>query len=103
MNVIEYKVEFGRWKTNAGDIDCVDKDDYDACESYFEIPPSKIIKHKKFVYDEEQIPTNDIAVVKLKWPLMYTNFVRPICLPSVDDELQQDDVVVLTGFGERKN
>lgn len=101
VNVTEYKVEFGRWKTNVGDIDCSDQDDYEACDSYFDIPPTKIIKHEGFVNDEDQMSTDDIAIVKLKWPLMYTNLVRPICLPSTDDELHKDDVVVLTGFGKR--
>lgn len=92
-------MEFGRWKTDKGVIDCDSATDYDACEPFFAVPPLKIIKHVGFVNDaSNSVPNDDIAIVKLKWPVMYTNLVRPICLP-INNITKNEDVVV-TGFGK---
>ena len=48
-----------------------------------EIRPEKIIIHGKY-----SIPLylNDIALVKLKQPVKFTPFVRPVCLPEKDEQ-----------------
>lgn len=84
--------EFGRWKTNVGDIDCENLDDYDNCDSFLIIPAKKFFIH-------ENSSLNDIAIIKMEWPVMYTDLIKPICLPSVNDVLKDKDLVVVTGFG----
>ena len=42
----------------------------------------------------------DIALLKLKRPVTYTNTIRPICLPSADVDLDQFEVCYVTGFGK---
>ena len=100
MNISEYNLEFGRWKTNVGDIDCSDQDDYDACESYFAVPPSQIIKHEDFEDGNlTGLASNDIALVKLKWSIEFTNLVSPVSLPSDDEEVEENQILELAGFG----
>lgn len=99
MNITEYNLEFGRWKTDGGAIDCPDQDDYDACESFFAVPPSEIIVHEDFKDDNVTGISNDIAIVKLEWPIEFTRIVRPVSLPSEGEEVQENQVLELTGFG----
>lgn len=42
---------------------------------------------------------NDIAVVELEKPLVFSKSVQPIQLPKKGDELKTGDVVTVTGYG----
>ncbi|XP_046602863.1 venom protease-like isoform X1 [Neodiprion virginianus] len=46
---------------------------------------------------------NDIAVVRLKTPVRYSEYVRPICLPPDDGNLYENAAVTLTGWGDVKS
>ena len=42
---------------------------------------------------------NDVALLRLPKPINYTDYIRPICLPSSDVDLRSFSVCVATGFG----
>jgi len=42
----------------------------------------------------------DVALLKLKHPVPYTDTIRPICLPSPDVDLDRFKVCYATGFGK---
>ena len=36
------------------------------------------------ILDDEEVKQKDFAMIKLRVPIEFTNTVRPICLPSLD-------------------
>lgn len=59
-----------------------------------DIPPSKFIVHPEYDAATQQ---HDIALVKLSKPAKYSDFVRPICLPTIKAKTNQTAVVA--GWG----
>jgi len=59
---------------------------------------SKVIPHPV----NKRVAENfaDVALLKLKRPVTYTDTVRPICLPSPDVDLHQFNVCYVIGFGK---
>ena len=56
--------------------------------------PSEFHVNSPFAFD------HDIALLKLEEPIMYTNYVQPICLPKDD---ANDETCVITGWGRKKS
>lgn len=61
-------------------------------------------------YGKSEIPSgnnmvtttkNDIAIIKLGWPISYTHNVKPVCLPTTNDGLPFTAVEV-SGFGKNQ-
>ncbi|XP_015916653.2 chymotrypsin-like elastase family member 2A [Parasteatoda tepidariorum] len=46
--------------------------------------------------------THDIALIKLNAPVIYTDGIQPVCLPSLGWEAQPDWVCYSTGWGETR-
>ncbi|XP_065211798.1 trypsin-1-like [Planococcus citri] len=59
-----------------------------------DIKPSKAIVHAEYDPATKQ---NDIALIKLSTPTKYTDFIRPICLPTRKAKTNQ--TVVVAGWG----
>jgi len=57
-----------------------------------------IIPHPSYE-DKSSIIINDVALLRLRTPVFFTETVQPICLPSADVDLNQFKVCVATGFG----
>jgi len=57
----------------------------------------KIIVHNGY---ESKRFKNDIALIKLKIPMVWSRMVRPVCLPKEDPRLGQ--ICVVTGWGKTK-
>ncbi|KAJ1189990.1 hypothetical protein NDU88_006731 [Pleurodeles waltl] len=60
----------------------------------FATPVEKIIVHSGF-----STRANDIALLKLKSPLTFSDSVQPICLPGFDGQLSDDARLWVTGWG----
>ncbi|XP_044303666.1 serine protease 27-like, partial [Varanus komodoensis] len=58
---------------------------------------SKIILHPNYTQEEDL--TGDIALVKLPSPLIFTDYVRPVCLPDSSVKFPQDANCSITGWG----
>ncbi|KAK1341781.1 hypothetical protein QTO34_016530 [Cnephaeus nilssonii] len=74
----------------------------DLKEITYETPFSQIkeiIVHQNYSISEN---TNDIALIKLEAPLNYTEFQKPICLPSKDDTNTIYTNCWITGWGYTK-
>ena len=62
---------------------------------------SFIIKHPEYA-NKHFYEENDVALIKLKSPIVFTQSIRPICLPEgiLDDtKLMSYRHCVMTGFG----
>ncbi|XP_050675358.1 CLIP domain-containing serine protease HP8-like [Leptidea sinapis] len=76
------KVRLGEWNLKT-DEDCVMDDCTDAPR---DISIEKVIVHKGYATVESN-QANDIALLRLKNEVHFTDFVRPICLPTTHDQL----------------
>uniref|UniRef100_T1J7P7 Peptidase S1 domain-containing protein n=1 Tax=Strigamia maritima TaxID=126957 RepID=T1J7P7_STRMM len=75
-------------------------------ESAHERSIDKIIIHPKF---GDKVPSspfrnaNDIALVHVRRPLEYTDYVIPACLPRPFEPIEKDIKIHVTGFGKTEN
>ncbi|KAL1464531.1 hypothetical protein WDU94_004165, partial [Cyamophila willieti] len=60
-------------------------------------PISKIILHPQYV-DAGFI--NDISILKMKSPVQFSNYVRPICLPHPNTPLTDGTMCTVVGWGQ---
>jgi hypothetical protein len=62
---------------------------------------SKSIVHSGYVpFDKNQL--HDIAILKLRFPVEFNDFVRPICLPNANEDFNNVEFIV-GGFGKTEN
>ncbi|KAK9881050.1 hypothetical protein WA026_014394 [Henosepilachna vigintioctopunctata] len=43
---------------------------------------------------------HDIGIVKLMWKVGFTDYIRPICLPSANLQLTKKDIYMISGWGK---
>lgn len=63
-------------------------------------PVARIIDHPD--YDRFQL-TGDISLLQLAAPVQLTDYIRPICLPSVEDEVLVGTQCTISGWGATQN
>lgn len=51
--------------------------------------------HHKYHYPTKL--NNDIGLIKLKKPVVFNNFIQPICLPDLNEKLPYGKLCYLTG------
>lgn len=97
-------VRLGEWDT-ATDTDCDEKFiDGVVCNAPpLDVPIEQLIPHEN--YDPQAANQhNDIALLRLAQRVTYTDYIKPICLPS-EPSLQNNDFVKQTlsvaGWGEK--
>ena len=61
---------------------------------------SEITKHPDF---DETVPSNDVALLKLKTIVQFTSFIQPICLPQLERVPLKDESLVISGWGNTQN
>ncbi|KAK4887604.1 hypothetical protein RN001_003875 [Aquatica leii] len=82
------------------DIDCFQLPEFNVfeCTDVQEYGVEKIIKHPFY---NAFILLNDIALLRLNETVKYSDYVRPICLPTSEDELTYYGITLYsTGFGQ---
>lgn len=55
-----------------------------------------------FIHDEfrkEQMMNNDIALIQLKTPIQFTNYIQPICLPDKETRYEPGKNCTISGWG----
>lgn len=78
------KIRLGEWDL-ASDKDC---DDQEICnDPVVDVEVDKIVMHDDY---EKGTFFNDIALIKLKQAVNFTEFVTPLCLPIADAVKEQD-------------
>lgn len=46
-----------------------------------------------------QLMNNDIAVIQLKQPIQFTNYIQPICLPNKETRYEPGKNCTISGWG----
>lgn len=69
--------------------DCDPTDPSDCADPILEVPIQHTIKHEEYQKDQEH---NDIALLRLQWPVTYSYFIKPICLPFASALRQKSHV-----------
>lgn len=94
-------VRLGEWN-NSSPIDC--SNEGDCADPVLDIDIAEILKHEKFVlgHHENNKNINDIALLRLSSKVTYTDFIRPICIPTSDlmDSYFDGIDLVATGWGK---
>lgn len=100
-----FQVRLGDWDTNSNP-DCQDKLNERICNDPFvEVPISDIIVHESYDPDSRS-QYHDIALLRLQRNVQFTDFIKPVCLPtetglrSIDFTGSRLEVV---GFGKTEN
>jgi len=60
----------------------------------------KIFVHERY---DDKPNNNDIALIMLKDPVQYTDYIRPVCLPDVRSSIITGQTALVTGWGETKD
>ncbi|XP_057305015.1 chymotrypsin B-like isoform X1 [Hydractinia symbiolongicarpus] len=68
---------------------------YDNSEQTFKV--TKMIRHRR--YDQPTIFNNDIAIMKLDKPAMFTPNVQPVCLPRQNEVVGVGKLCYIAGWG----
>lgn len=61
-------------------------DDGECADPSIDIPIAETIVHEKYVGDS-RAQNDDIALIRLAQPVKFTDYIQPICLPSVAENL----------------
>lgn len=88
----------GEWNTDA-DPDCISYPDgrRDCSDAVVYIAPEEIIPHANFNINNME---NDIGLVRLAHDVVYTDFIKPICMPSPQMRSNAGEKLVVSGWGK---
>lgn len=81
------------------DIDCIQEESgFDCADKPIDIDVDSVIIHPNYSANTH-ISGNDIAIVKLKTAVEYTDFIRPICLPPAHIKVNHLKKFTVAGWG----
>lgn len=60
----------------------------------------KIVRHEKYALDDQGVPHNDVAVLRVKEAFQFDDKRQPINLYDVDEEAKAGIMAVVTGWGK---
>ncbi|XP_017853223.1 spaetzle-processing enzyme-like [Drosophila busckii] len=98
------QVRLGEWNTSSS-IDCQQfMNDRICAPPHLDIPIDRIIVHEQFHLGGSAMTnnSNDIALLRLKQPVSFSDFVLPICLPAANLQAEhqyEDYAMEVTGWG----
>ncbi|XP_031337417.1 CLIP domain-containing serine protease 2-like [Photinus pyralis] len=95
-------VRLGEHQLDA-DPDC-EEEEYCA-DSPIDVPVSEVIVHAEYAENEIGKP-NDIALVRLGYPVTYTRYISPICLPTKQEIMNigfNGTYMKVAGWGRSEN
>ncbi|KAM9299348.1 transmembrane protease serine 4-like [Gastrophryne carolinensis] len=76
-----------RWRVEAG---------HSSLTYTFASPAEKIYVHAQYNLD---LHPYDIAIIKLKYDLVFSETIQPVCLPGFDNNLPNGSPLLVTGWG----
>lgn len=92
------RIHLGEWDT-ATNPDCSQGD---CAPPVQKIPIGKVVPHPEYAPNSRN-QFNDIALIRLSYPVTYNDFVKPICLP-MDETLRSkthvDEALEVSGWGK---
>lgn len=101
MRHFRHQVRLGEWNTKT-EIDCLQIKGYTECND----PAVDVRIEEVIPYDQNNrdYKVNDIALLRLAQDVDFTDFIKPICLPSEESEkLNSRDHLVVSGWGVTEN
>lgn len=89
----------GEWNT-ATDPDCIDYPDgvRDCSDPIIVIAPEEIIPHPEFNVKNQM--EHDIGLIRLRRDVVFTEFIKPICMPSAQLKSNAGDQLTVAGWGK---
>ncbi|XP_022909704.1 CLIP domain-containing serine protease HP8 [Onthophagus taurus] len=98
-------VRLGEFNTSSP-VDCVTTGKHTRCSPEpVDVPVEQQIAHES--YDPQSLDQyHDIALLRLASRVSYTDFVRPVCLPTIETHLRssyQDEILDVVGWGKTEN
>jgi Trypsin len=100
-----FQVRLGDWDIRQ-DPDCEDLANERVCnDPYVEVPVSQIIVHEEYLPDSRQ-QHHDIALLKLQRDVRFTDFIKPVCMPTETNLRSLDytgQTLEVVGFGKTEN
>lgn len=95
----------GEWDTNSNP-DCEEEVNERVCnDKYVEIGVSEIIVHENYIPESRQ-QQHDIALLRLQRNIQFTDFIKPICLPTDTNARSLDfsgQALEAVGFGKTES
>jgi len=86
----QYKIYLGKYHQSLSERDAGEK----------MVRIRKIFVHERY---DDKPNNNDIALIMLKDPVQYTDYIRPVCLPDVRSSIITGQTALVTGWGETKD
>ncbi|KYB29265.1 Serine protease easter-like Protein [Tribolium castaneum] len=93
-----YSVVLGEYNTRTV-RDCATPPD-DCTDPIQEFSPEAVFTHPKFLSEGA---LSDIALVRLNGSARFSDFVRPICLPTNTFILNENETLLISGWGKTEN
>ncbi|XP_060524055.1 phenoloxidase-activating factor 1-like [Cylas formicarius] len=88
----------GEWDTNTG-RDCINGNRFSICnEEPIDVGVESSVAHPNYV-DSSADRFHDIALVRLNRQVTFTDFIRPICLPGLNEESSVGEKLIVSGWG----
>ena len=96
------QIKLGEWKTDM-DPDCDENEEDQSCDPVVSVRPKVIVRHENYKTSRiMEMYKDDIAIIKLAWPIRTTRLISSIKLPKADecDDSVENQMWTVTGFGE---
>nr|2OLG_A Chain A, Pro-phenoloxidase activating enzyme-I [Holotrichia diomphalia] len=91
------KVRLGEWNT-ATDPDCYGAVRVCVPDKPIDLGIEETIQHPDYV-DGSKDRYHDIALIRLNRQVEFTNYIRPVCLPQPNEEVQVGQRLTVVGWG----
>ncbi|EFA07560.1 phenoloxidase-activating factor 3 [Tribolium castaneum] len=100
-------VRLGEYNTKS-DVDCIkqgiNNNDQDCAPPPINVPIEEKIIHERYSISNSLNKYHDIALLKLKYAVEFSDYIKPVCLPNFPEKSSYKGVnFTIAGWGETEN